>query len=66
MRATTRTSICLFLLLACTTALHAQTFTGGVRGVVRDANGVIPGVTVTITNEETNQSRETVNPRLVR
>ena len=60
MRATTRTSICLFLLLACTTALHAQTFTGGIRGVLRDANGVIPGVTVTITNEETNQSRETV------
>ena len=29
----------------------AQTFTGGVRGAVRDANGVIPGVTVELINE---------------
>ena len=41
MRPTTRGSICLFLLLACTTGLHAQTFTGGIRGVVRDPNGVV-------------------------
>ena len=27
-------------------AAAAQTFTGGVRGAVRDANGVIPGVAV--------------------
>jgi hypothetical protein len=60
MRATIRASICLSLLLAFTVPVHAQTFTGGVRGVVRDANGVIPGVTVTLTNEETNASRETV------
>ena len=38
----------------------AQQFTGGVRGAVRDPNGVIPGVTVTLTNEATNVSRETV------
>jgi hypothetical protein len=38
----------------------AQQFTGGVRGAVRDANGVIPGATVTITNEATNISREVV------
>jgi hypothetical protein len=31
-----------------------------VRGAVRDANGVIPGVTVTLTNEATNASREVV------
>ena len=31
----------------------AQTFTGGVRGAVRDANGVIPGVTVQLINEAT-------------
>ncbi len=36
----------------------AQQFTGGIRGAVRDANGVIPGVAVTITNEGTNISRE--------
>ncbi len=39
----------------------AQTFTGGVRGVVRDASGVIPGATVTLTNNATNVARETVS-----
>src|SRR5260221_14709469 len=38
----------------------AQQFTGGVRGAVRDANGVIPGASVTLTNESTNISREVV------
>src|SRR5438093_12481863 len=38
--------------------VDAQQFTGGVRGLVRDANGVIPGATVTLTNEATNISRE--------
>jgi len=38
----------------------AQQFTGGVRGAVRDANGVIPGVSVSLTNEATNISREVV------
>ena len=32
----------------------AQTFTGGLRGVVRDASGVVPGVTVELVNEATN------------
>ena len=39
----------------------AQTFTGGLRGAVRDANGVIPGVTVQIVNEATNQTREAIS-----
>ena len=39
----------------------AQSFTGGLRGAVKDANGVIPGVTVTLLNEATNQSREVVS-----
>ena len=38
----------------------AQGFTGGQRGAVRDANGVIPGVQVILTNEGTNISRTTV------
>ena len=38
--------------------VNAQQFTGGVRGAVRDPNGVIPGVQVTLTNEATNISRE--------
>ena len=36
----------------------AQQFTGGVRGIVSDVNGVIPGVTLMLTNESTNISRE--------
>ncbi|MGE0812089.1 MAG: TonB-dependent receptor [Vicinamibacterales bacterium] len=39
----------------------AQTFTGGVRGAVKDANGVIPGVTVQLINEATGQAREAVS-----
>src|SRR5262249_36494635 len=34
-------------------------FTGGIRGAVSDPNGVIPGATVSLTNEATNISRET-------
>ena len=48
------------LLLAHATHGFAQQFTGGIRGTVRDANGVIPGVTVTVTNEATSVPRETV------
>ena len=38
----------------------AQSSQGGLRGVVKDEQGVIPGVTVTLTNEGTNITRETV------
>ena len=59
-----RTRVCislfLFLLSAAITPAGAQQFTGGVRGAVRDANGVIPGATVTLTNEATNISRDVV------
>src|SRR5262245_17682915 len=48
------------LVVASAASAGAQQFTGGVRGAVRDANGVIPGVTVTLTNEATNISREVV------
>src|SRR5579871_563771 len=40
--------------------LSAQSAQGGLRGVVKDPQGVIPGVTVTLTNEANNVSRETV------
>jgi trimeric autotransporter adhesin len=35
----------------------AQTFTGGIRGAVKDPGGVIPGAEVTVTNENTGVSR---------
>jgi hypothetical protein len=53
-------SLLALLLVAAGVPAGAQQFTGGVRGSVSDANGVIPGVTVTVTNEGTNVSRETV------
>ncbi len=39
----------------------AQTFTGGVRGVVSDSGGIVPGVTVTLTNEGNGATREAVS-----
>src|SRR6266508_5069330 len=51
-------TLCMVLFLAGAAAVSAQQFTGGVRGLVRDVNGVIPGVAVTLTNEATNISRE--------
>lgn len=38
----------------------AQSSTGGLRGVVKDAQGVIPGVTVQLVNDATSIARETV------
>src|ERR1700730_10119875 len=40
--------------------IHAQSSTGALRGVVKDPQGVIPGVTVTMINQSTSTSRETV------
>ena len=37
----------------------AQGFTASVRGEVKDANGILPGATVTLVNEETNVARDT-------
>ena len=50
---------CMLLVFAGAAAVNAQQFTGGVRGAVSDANGVIPGVTVTLTNEATGVSSDT-------
>ena len=38
---------------------HAQSFQGALRGTVKDAQGVIPGATVTMTNQANNTVRET-------
>ena len=37
-----------------------QGFQGGLRGAIKDSGGVIPGVEVTMTNEQTNIKRSTV------
>ena len=52
--------LCGFVIFATTAELQGQTFTGGLRGAVRDTQGVIPGASVTLTNQETNIARETV------
>jgi hypothetical protein len=48
------------LVLMVSGAAFAQTFTGGLRGAVRDAGGVIPGVTVQLINEGTTITRDAV------
>src|SRR5688500_20411249 len=40
---------------------HAQSFQGGMRGAVRDSQGVIPGVTITLTNDANGVSRDTIS-----
>src|SRR4051812_9676593 len=59
-----RVSAALALLCGCVLAWSAeagaQSSQGALRGVVKDAQGVIPGVTVTLLNEQTNTPRETV------
>jgi trimeric autotransporter adhesin len=50
----------LFVPLVASSAF-AQTFTGGLRGLVRDANGVVPGVTVTLLNDATGATRDAVS-----
>src|SRR5262252_3145599 len=59
-RSVHRVLACIVALVAVAHPALAQQFTGGVRGEVRDANGVIPGVTVSLVNEATNISREVV------
>src|SRR5689334_1728101 len=39
----------------------AQSFQGGLRGTVKDAQGVIPGATVSLVNQDTGVARETLS-----
>ena len=41
-------------------SVFGQGFQGGLRGAIKDAGGVIPGVEVTLTNEQTNVKRSSV------
>ena len=57
-----RTVLLVWLLAAMAASLAAaQTFTAGVRGAVRESGGVVPGVTVQLSNEGTNALRETAS-----
>ena len=47
-------------MVSLTSAATAQTYQGGIRGAVRDANGVVPGADVVLVNEETTLPRTTV------
>ena len=47
--------------VSCAAAAAAQSFQGGLRGTVRDAQAVIPGVTVSLVNQDNGVARETVS-----
>jgi uncharacterized protein YkvS len=51
----------LILLITIATDGASQSFQGGLRGAVTDANSVIPGVIVTLINQDTSVSRTTVS-----
>ncbi len=48
------------LVLALSHVAAGQGFQGGLRGSIKDFGGVIPGVEVTLTNQQTNLKRSTV------
>src|SRR4029079_8144751 len=53
--------VCAVALTVTTTApVRAQSFQGGVRGTLKDAQGIIPGVAVELINAATGQTRETL------
>jgi trimeric autotransporter adhesin len=63
MRRSISGSLVLLFGLACQLAsanVFGQGFQGGLRGAVRDANGVIPGAEVVLLNEATNSARTAV------
>src|SRR3954463_10611049 len=43
------------------TTVEAQSFQGGLRGAVRDPQGVVPGATVTLRNQGTSVARTSVS-----
>ncbi len=60
-KATTSFLLAAGLVLGAPTNGLSQQFTGGIRGTVNDANGVVPGVSVTVMNEATTVPRDTVS-----
>jgi predicted S18 family serine protease len=56
--------ICLFSLILPASIARAQTTTGSISGTVADSKGgVVPNVTVTLTNEDTHVIVRTRSPR---
>ncbi|MGH9202367.1 MAG: carboxypeptidase-like regulatory domain-containing protein, partial [Vicinamibacterales bacterium] len=53
--------LALLMLPLAASDVFAQTFTGGLRGAVKDSGGVIPGATVTIVNEANGATRDSVS-----
>lgn len=60
MRDSHRRFFAFILVVSAASPLLGQTYHGGVRGEVRDADGVIPGATVTVLSESTLTTRTTV------
>src|ERR1700730_17613918 len=60
MRSARLTFTVLLVLIVAVRDATAQSFQGGLRGTVKDAQAVIPGVTVSLVNQENGVSRETV------
>jgi hypothetical protein len=58
---TTRAVPAAVLVVLLAAGLAAQSSTGAMRGTVKDAQGIIPGATVVLTNEDNGTSRETVS-----
>ena len=50
-----------FLAVVTSGTVFGQGFQGGLRGAIKDAGGVIPGVEVSLTNERTNISRSVIS-----
>lgn len=48
------------LAIVCVVVVDAQTFQGGVRGTLKDSQGIIPGATVVLSNPSTGFTRETI------
>src|SRR5436190_16099054 len=48
------------LVAATASSVFGQGFQGGLRGSIKDPGGVVPGVEVTLTNEQTNIKRSVV------
>lgn len=55
------TMLAMVVIAGISTRSHAQSAFGGLRGTVKDAQSVIPGVAVTLTNEANGTSRETTS-----